>query len=785
MFFGKLNDQSSPVAVKYSIASSGNGDTVNIRENGNPFESERMLIHWSEYYDKALFMRVSLSKKCFVDRIVITLDAQSHLTALTALDAECKNVFARYCAETGKTVSEETVALDICDEISELVIKFEMPFSSLAVKSADVYGAVIDEPVVYPFPVQYTQGKERYSLEKLSGVAVKDCRAVCASRILIEKIREKTGLTLEEAEDAAIVFAEDEKIPENGYRLSVCECGITVSASDKRGYVSGVECLIKLINGSSVPECDISDYPRMNFRGVHLMLPAREEFGFAERLIKYLISPMGYNYVILEFAGGMRFDSHPEINAAVEEAKRKSAEGIWPPFPHDYAGGMETVEKSEVAEFVDYIRGYGIEVIPEVQSLGHVQFMTIAHPEIAECEEANMLDRSSIDEMQADVPPDDFYPHSYCPSNEKSYEILFDLIDEIVEVVRPVEYVHMGHDEVYQIGICPKCRKERPDVLFARDVNRIHEYLNSKGLKMMIWADMLQPVTKYKTFAAIDSIPKDIVLLDFIWYFHMNDDIEDNLLSKGFNVIFGNMYSSHYPRYESRICKNGVIGAEVSTWVRTTEYELAKEGKLYDFLYSAQMLWSDSYTECLRNTYDKLVSSLIPELREKLGNINYPSRMKNKREFGIVNNSCDGNYKTGLSVKTEAICDSIVFYHAAVEPLTRIPCGALDVIGKYELVYDDGETLYIPVTYGGNTYYCGKRQNEPLSAGYYRHNGYFGTYFTDNITKKLPCGDISAIYRFEWINRKPDTKIVEINYIPEHKAAAELTVMRVDGIKII
>ena len=85
---------------------------------------------------------------------------------------------------------------------------------------------------------------------------------------------------------------------------------------------------------------------------------------------------------------------------------------------------------------------------------------------------------------------------------------------------------------------------------------------------MMIWGDMLQPVTKYLTPPAVDLIPKDIVLLDFIWYFHLDKDIEDHLLERGFKVIMGNMYSSHYPRYEARRSKKGILGAEVSTWAR-------------------------------------------------------------------------------------------------------------------------------------------------------------------------------------------------------------------------
>ena len=168
----------------------------------------------------------------------------------------------------------------------------------------------------------------------------------------------------------------------------------------------------------------------------------------------------------------------------------------------------------------------------------------------------------------------------YCPSNKKSYEIIYDIIDEIVEVVKPERYVHMGHDEIYQIGLCPRCKGKDHAELYAKHVNRMYDYLKKKGLGMMIWSDMLQPTERYLTPSSIEKIPKDIIMLDFIWYFHFDIDMEDHILPYGFNVIIGiigNMYSSHYPRFESRIAKKGMIGGEVSTWCRFDEYNLAKK----------------------------------------------------------------------------------------------------------------------------------------------------------------------------------------------------------------
>ena len=135
---------------------------------------------------------------------------------------------------------------------------------------------------------------------------------------------------------------------------------------------------------------------------------------------------------------------------------RKSNAGLVPELPFARCGGADVLEHEEVAALVDFAREYGIETIPEIQSLSHVQYITIAHPEIAELDES--VKDVAMDTRSTDQPPSTFYHHSYCPSHPKSYEIIFDLIDEIVEVCRPKKYVHMGHDELYQMCLCPRCK---------------------------------------------------------------------------------------------------------------------------------------------------------------------------------------------------------------------------------------------------------------------------------------------------------------------------------------
>ena len=82
-----------------------------------------------------------------------------------------------------------------------------------------------------------------------------------------------------------------------------------------------------------------------------------------------------------------------------------------------------------------------IEVIPEIPSLTHVYYLLTRHPELSEY-------------------PGDNWPDTYCPSNPASYELMFDVYDEYIEVMQP-EMIHIGHDEWRMpLDVCPHCRGE-------------------------------------------------------------------------------------------------------------------------------------------------------------------------------------------------------------------------------------------------------------------------------------------------------------------------------------
>ena len=766
MKIGKLNEFFSNIDFSYHFE--GTALIPNCMENGDPLKGQLLQFKWEQIYDQELALEIRLPEPCFVDTLELNCIPTTALQYAKLYSGE--QLLSCHVAETGKRIEVFPLCLEAGIVCQDLRLVLCSDFAYLKITDITLYGAKDEGPELFPTPNQLTATGKDVPVSVFTGCSWDSAEGQQAAKLLSDKFQERTGIQLSQGQ-GNIRFVTDKAISTDGYELEVTCSGATVKASDLRGFVCGGETFIKLLQGNTVPEVTVSDSPFKRFRGVHLFIPSEAQMEFAKRLIKYLISPMGYNVVILQVSGGMIYERHPKISEAFAHAVEMRAQG-WPAFPHSGIAEGKPITKAMLKEYIAYIRSFGIEVIPEIQSLAHVQYLTIAYPEIAEIAEEEAGE--AVDTRVEDMLPSQFYRHDYCPSNPRTYEILFDVIDEIIEVFEPKEYVHMGHDEVRNIGVCPLCKQKTPARLFAEDVNKIYDYLKSKGLKMMMWADMIQPVTKYQTPDAIDMIPKDIVMLDFIWYFHLGKNIEDNLLEKGFDVLVGNLYSSHFPRYEERIRKERMHGGQISAWVATNEITLQQEGKLYDLLLTAQLLWAESYHHNFRLCYDRMLRAFMPQLRDELRNTLSPSRTPGAQKVLIAQNP-------GSEVKLDGIYDSLIFSHAALRRITRQPWTPHNVVANYVIRYADGTQEQVPVTYGGNVDYHYRRQNAVLPHPIYRHTGYTGTYFCDSETRINAAGVPETLYIYEYI---PAKKPIASVTLEQTEFEAKVFLSRLEGIQL-
>ncbi len=615
-----------------------------------------------------------------------------------------------------------------------------------------------------------------------------------------------------------------------GYVLKVEKNRVVVAGWDEAGAFYGYQSLRQLVrekeDGFKLVGVDVRDWPVMPFRGIKLFIPGPEQVSFFNRFLRDFMALYKYNKVIIE-VNCMRLNRHPELSAGwldftkyMKYTRSTELQGIHGQVRnavHQDAGDGFIVEQDYVKSMVDFANANFIEVIPELPSLSHSYYLLTRHPEIAEYEA-------------------DIWHDTYCPSNPKSYELMFDVFDEYIEVMNP-KMIHIGHDEWRgaPLGVCPRCKGKDYSELFAKDVNMLYDYLTKKNIKVAMWGDhLLESVKskgprdrtsltgyKYQTPGGLrpevvrESIPKDILI--FNW-FYGNQEFDMELQQFGFRQIYGN-FSSAISNWDNRILDVDVVGGAPSAWFSTNEFTFGKDMVL-DFLGCANLLWSKHTIQ--QSDLDEYVWEQLPVVRRNFRGYSAPSddgdpvvpvdisshfnhksvsdvfglNLKSLKSGTLTNgkqnfnlaNSENANDNTVIAVgvkgkgenpfihevegiKIDEDVSSLVFLHACVLPAqNQMSCfgifntfDASDLLGWYEVVYEDGYKEIIPIQYGVNILEWntgGRNADKKYMFG--DQNSY--CYMADAVDCSSDMKDNPIrFFAFEWINKRFGKKIKEVN----------------------
>ena len=737
-------------------------------------------------YNSGVEIHADLGRECYVGSVTLPLFEGARVCGIKLISGG--NVVGVYSAGTGRAEGGEiTVNAGVFTD--KITLRIETSVYDVAFTEPKIHVCYDDgAPLIWPTP-KSAEWKE-------GGVGISEIIGTCpeslfAAYFLRDVITERFGDAVGNGGvPVKLVISHKEEYKNERYTVSVTKTGITLTAGKRISLLYAVYALVAVGDGGKFRICEIDTYPSKEYRGFHIGLPKRSNIEFAKHLFRDVLLPLGYNMIFVQIIGCMEFERHPEITEAWRRELAKN-----PKFPHYYMGCEgETISKGEVAELMDYARSLGFEIIPEVQSLGHVQWITTSHPEIAEIAEA---DKKVDDTRNEDERPDAVYHHCYCPSNERSYEIIFDVMDEIIEVTRPERFVHIGHDEVYHIGVCDKCKNTPADVLFAKDVNRLYNHLKELGYRTMMWSDMIQPVSQYKTHAAIKLLPKDIVMLDFIWYFHLDKDIEENLYPEGFDVVIGNFYSSHFPRYKKRSLADQLRGGAVSSWCEVNEYRMGKKGKFFELSYSSEMLWNhEKYSDEERRVFTYLISKYIQPVQRDLVRGKYRAEGYEETTLALpvgcslgIPRELLAAYPSaiiadGASVEVGGCYDRFVIEHTALEREMRVPWCELRLSGEYTFMYSDGTEWVSRAEYGGGVLCYNSFYGHPLPESVHRHTGYIGTWFSDPVFEgKTEHGEEMLVLGYVVENPHPEKKVTSISYKASEEDISTVVLCSVKGLK--
>ena len=231
-------------------------------------------------------------------------------------------------------------------------------------------------------------------------------------------------------------------------------------------------------------------------KAILLAAPERAALGRFCDFIENRLAKDGFTILILRVGYRYEFKSHPECRAAA-------------PLTRD-----------DAAVIGEACRRAGIELIPACNLFGHqsgrkgvvTAGLLAAYPEMDESR--------GRETVRAD------YCRSLCPRHPQALPFAADIAAELGEAFG-ARRVHVGCDEVFEIGICERCRDTPTAVLFAEWVNGLSRELKSRGFGSMIWGDRLIPsdkpgvdfwdVSDNGTADAIGAIDKDIQIGD--WHY--------------------------------------------------------------------------------------------------------------------------------------------------------------------------------------------------------------------------------------------------------------------------
>ncbi len=766
------------------------------KENGNLFFQREVAWKDTVLLRNGIDLKIEFFEKVFVDYFCITQDRDSRIGGIevfTEIGSDLKKIGYFY-GETGSNITSEEIRVSVTEYVDNLIIRFNGNFLPVHIKTFDIFGGINLEGTVWPIPEKFEFKDGMYDLSLITSISATNEDEVFAAEYFKERLKENTGKDIEVVSDNAdITLTTLEACDKDRYTLKSQSGKCEISGTGRRGLLFGLCALLQLIENDKVKNAEIENEDFMEMRGVHLALPHKNQVEFLKDMVKYVFIPNHYNMIFIEVAGAMRYESYPEIAPKWAEACEKYAKGELPmPVHYDFVS-RDIWEKSEVRSLCDYLEAFGLEVIPEVQTWGHTQYITYAYPHLAEIlsgeEEELNIDLNKLDE---NAKRSDVYFHTMCPNHPDYYKVTFAIIDEVLEVFKPKRYVHLGHDEVYNISECEICKNTPKAEHTIKEINALYDYVTKKNLKMMIWADMVQK-KEYSTPSAINYIPKDIIMLDFVWYFFMDDDIEDNLITHGFKVVMGNMYSSHYPRYKTRSKKVGVIGAEVSTWVKCSEDSYGFEGKMFDFIYSALGICNKTFEPEFRYTYYEIVKPVVADVRHKIGRLNVSGTEKTIELKGEASNipfdiagivPYTNALRVSLTNPEECIdvndfFEVISFTHATDISAHRIMWQPAFSVGRYVLNYEDGSTVEEELLFGGNIYKYLAPYGDIMKTPYFRHEGYIGTYLLIPECGKTHNGDSYTLGNYSIKNPCPEKKVKSVTVKHSGETGAKVMVFDV------
>lgn len=302
-------------------------------------------------------------------------------------------------------------------------------------------------------------------------------------------------------------------------------------------------------------------------KGIVLSAPLTKDVDDVVEFIDKYLAPNGCNLVVLQIRYRYQFRLHPECQ------------------------GYDPLSYEDVKKLVNVCKKNNIRLVPKMNLHGHqsglhntpTDGILHGHGEaIPDFRDGLLRAYPELDEM-----PDEkgvFYSRSLCLTNPLVKLIVFDLMDELLDVFE-ADAMHIGCDEVFHIGSCPECRKYSNAKLLSDWINTLEEHLKERNAQIMMWGDRFLNAkeTNYNGYEAsnnntedaLNMISKDVVICD--WHYEKQDSYPsvDIFADSGHHIFVCPMRvqqnAVNFIEYAKEHDKGHVEGILMTTWFSSGE----------------------------------------------------------------------------------------------------------------------------------------------------------------------------------------------------------------------
>jgi hexosaminidase len=496
---------------------------------------------------------------------------------------------------------------------------------------------------IIPAPVSIKKTGGSFLLDKTVAIVSNEVPNSTTADLLNAFIVTKAGFALREVKTIAqgqkavvLTSAGAAQLPAEGYTIEITKQQVKLVGS-QRGLFYAVQSLMQMVPDQSnhqilLPTVTINDYPRFNYRGLHLdvsrhFFPVSFVKKYIDLMAQYKLN--NFHWHLTDDQGWrIEIKKYPKLTS-IGGSRNGTIVGNFPGTggtDNEIHQGYYTQE--EVKQVVAYAASKYINVVPEIEMPGHASAAIAAYPELS-CFPTR------------DTPIKEDWPWSgstkgkqvqqtwgvfddvFVPS-DNTFKFLENVLDEVM-VLFPSKLIHIGGDECpkeywKESAFCQQLIKENnlkdEHGLQSYFIQRIEKYANAKGRSIIGWDEILEgglaPNATVMSWrgekGGIDAAKQshNVIMTPGsagLYFDHKQSTSTDEPLTIGGLASYAKIYNyDPVPEELNADQKKYIIGVQGNVWTEYMESPAKVEYMILPKLFSlAEIAWSQVARKDLKN----------------------------------------------------------------------------------------------------------------------------------------------------------------------------------------